>query len=74
MMKRFRYLAIFLSLVVGLSACQRTQQITNKSPEPSDKALAQEVDLPTDKTSRTEQAHPNQTQTPVNDTDRKSVV
>ena len=64
MMKRFRYLAIFLTLVLGLLACQLTQQVQKQPVGPASKATASlEEDIPT-QTSRAEQANPAETQTP----------
>jgi sporulation protein YlmC with PRC-barrel domain len=68
MMNRIRYLAIFLSLVLGLMACQLTKQAGKQPAEPASVATAShEEDIPTDKTSQTEQTDPAETQTPVND-------
>lgn len=68
MMKRFRYLAIFLSLVLGLLACKLlTQQVQQQPAGTASKATASlEVDMPT-QTSRTEHANPAETPIPAID-------
>jgi sporulation protein YlmC with PRC-barrel domain len=69
MMKRFRYLAILLSLALVLIACQLAQQVGKQTAEPASAATVPslETDTPTDKASPTGQADPAATQPPVND-------
>jgi sporulation protein YlmC with PRC-barrel domain len=67
-MKRFRYLAILLSLALVMMACQLTQQVLKQPAEPTSVATAsREKDIPTDKASQTGQADPAETQAPVKD-------
>jgi len=61
-MKRFRYLAILLSLALVLMACQLTQQIWK---QPADSASG-ENGIPTDNASKSGQANLAETQAPVN--------
>jgi sporulation protein YlmC with PRC-barrel domain len=64
MMKRFRYLAILLSLALALMACQLIQQASKQPTVPASAATASvataslEKGTPTDKVSQTEQANP----------------
>jgi apolipoprotein N-acyltransferase len=56
MMKRYRFLAILLSLALVLMACQLTQQVWKQPVEPTSVATASlEKDIPTDIASLTEQ-------------------
>jgi len=65
-MKRFRYLAILLSLALVLTACQSTQSVSKQTAEPASVATASlEKEIPTDKASQTEQADSAETQVPV---------
>ena len=65
MTKRFRYLAILLSLALVLMACQLTQQVWKQPAEPASAATAsREKDIPTEKASQTGQADPAETQAP----------
>ena len=69
MMKRFRYLAIPLSLALVLMACQLTQQVGKQPAEPTSADTASsEKDIPADKASQTEQANPAETQSLANGT------
>jgi len=66
MMKRFRYLAILLSLALVLMACQSTPQVRKQPAEPASVATASpEKDIPTDKASQTEQTDPAARQNPL---------
>ncbi|MBE3037402.1 MAG: PRC-barrel domain-containing protein [Chloroflexi bacterium] len=68
MMKRFRCLAILLSLALALMACQLIQQVGKQPAEPASAATASlEKDIPTDKVPQTEQADPAKKQTPEKD-------
>lgn len=68
MMKRFRHLAILLSLALALMACQLIQQVRKQPTEPARVATASlEKDIPTDKVPQTEQADPAEKQTPEKD-------
>jgi len=67
-MKRFRYLAIFLSLVLALMACQLTQQLWKQPAGPASVTVAgPEKAIPTDAASQTEQVDPVETQVPKKD-------
>ena len=62
-MKRFRHLAILLSLALVLIACQMAQQVWKQPAEPASIATAsREKDIPTDKASQTELADTAETQ------------
>ncbi len=66
-MKRFRYLAILLSLALFLIACQLAQQVLPKFAKPAGVVTASPGnDLPTDQASQTGQAYPAETQAPAN--------
>jgi sporulation protein YlmC with PRC-barrel domain len=68
MMKRYRFLAILLSLALVLMACQLTQQVWKQPAEPTSVATASlEKDIPTDIASQTEQVDSAETQAPVID-------
>jgi sporulation protein YlmC with PRC-barrel domain len=68
MMKRFRYSAILLILVLVLMACQLAQQVGEQLAEPGSVATPiPEKDIPTAKASQTEQVDPAETQVPVKD-------
>jgi sporulation protein YlmC with PRC-barrel domain len=59
MMKRFRCLAILLSLALALMACQMIQQVKKQPAEPASVASASlGKDIPTDKVPQTKQAGP----------------
>jgi sporulation protein YlmC with PRC-barrel domain len=65
MMKRFRCLAILLSLALALMACQLIQQISKQPAEPTSVATASlEKNTPTGKVPQTEQADPTVRQKP----------
>ncbi len=64
-MKRFRCLAILLSLALALMACQLIQQISKQPAEPTSVATASlEKNTPTGKVPQTEQADPTVRQKP----------
>jgi sporulation protein YlmC with PRC-barrel domain len=64
-MKRFRYLALVLSLVLVLPACQLSQQIKKQPAQPTRVSTAShEKGTPTAKAAQTEQAGSTQTQAP----------
>lgn len=66
MMKRYRFLAILLSLALVLMACQLTQQVWKQPVEPTSLATASlEKDIPTYIATQTEQVDPTETQAPV---------
>jgi sporulation protein YlmC with PRC-barrel domain len=64
-MKRFRYVAILLSLALVLMACQLMQQVWKQPGEPVSVVTAsKQSDGTTDQASQTEQAGPAKTQAP----------
>jgi len=68
MMKRYRFLAILLSLALVLMACQLTQQVWKQPAEPISVATTSlEKDIPMDIASQTEQVDPAETQAPEKD-------
>ena len=66
-MKPFRYFAIFLSLAMGLLACQSTQQAKKQLVNPASKPMSSQQEDILAQTSRTGQAHPTEIQAPVNE-------
>jgi sporulation protein YlmC with PRC-barrel domain len=67
-MKRYRFLAILLSLALVLMACQLTQQVWKQPAEPTSVATASlEKDISTDIASQTDQVDPAKTQAQVID-------
>jgi sporulation protein YlmC with PRC-barrel domain len=65
MMKRFRCLAILLSLALAMMACQLIQQASKQPAEPTSVAtVSLEKNTPTSKVPQTEQANPTVRQKP----------
>ena len=62
-MFRAHYLTILLSLIIVMTACQSTQEVSEQPGEPGSVATANgEMDIPTEETSQTEPAAPAETQ------------